>query len=876
MASYIFRFNLTFSILIYISCIATAYAQTETPFDRSLFEDQQEAFKEALKELQKGESLFKYGTYSKALSHFLIANEFNPNSADLNLKIGQCFSISSDKLKSRPYFEKVVELNPNINTVIYLLLGRSFHLEMNWEKAIKQYEKFISIATDDDQDNVNIAHKRIEECNQGLYYVQNPVDVKIEALPSPVNTKWAEYHPLISADESSLYFTSRRENTTGGKRDPNFDVFYEDIYTTTNNLEKWSEPVSIGPNVNTEMHDATVGLSPDGQQLFIYKDNAGDGNIYFCELDGDEWTTPVKLNKNINSEYNEPTACFSFDGLTIYFVSDRIGGFGKNDIYVSKKDENGEWGVPNNLGASINTIYNEEAVFMHPDGKTLYFSSEGHKNMGGYDIYKSIFDKKADSWSAPINLGYPINSADDDVFFVLAASGERGYYSSIKPDGKGEKDIYMITFPEDNDKPELTLLKGKIIDSKTGLPVEANIEVKDNALNEIVANTKSNKLTGEYLISLPSGRDYGITITANGYFFHSENINIPESSPYFELSNNISLSRIGVGKSIVLNFVFFDSDKAVLKKESIIELERVLDLMRTNPKLSIEIAGHTDNVGSETYNKRLSNERAKSVVNWLMEHSIDKSRMVSKGYGFAKPIETNSTEEGRAKNRRTEFTVLEYESSIPPPTDNITLIQNDPPVIIKTNSLVDSDQELKKSPALIIEQNIPPGLDVTIEEVKTSENIPTNAELKTPGEDLLKDKYLPMEENTNKGITTTNKPVEKSESSVKIKSFSSTKSNYYSTNPIPIDPELAPGIIYKVQIGAFSKILKGEVLNGLYPVSGNKLPSNIYRFCVGEFRTYNEAKEAQKVVRGAGFSDAFLISFYNGKKISVAKAINLQ
>ncbi len=722
MVSSLIQYTLAIVLLLSFGFLGIVNAQPDIPFERSLFGNDEEAFKEAYRELQKGESQFKLGVYSKALNHLLIANEFNPDNAELNLKIGQCYLVSSDKLKSKSYFEKVLQLNPNINPSIHLFLGRSYHLEMNWTKALEQYEKFITLATLDDQERINLARKRIEECNLGIFLIQSPINVKIDALPTPVNTKWAEYHPLISADESVLYFTSRRENTTGGKRDPNFDVYYEDIYTTTNKSGKWSEPSSIGSNVNTIEHDATVGLSPDGQQLFIYKDDGGNGNIYFCELDGDTWSRPAKLNKNINSEFNESTACFSYDGMTIYFVSNRIGGFGQNDIYVSKKDENGEWGVAKNLGASINTIYNEDAVFMHPDGKTLYFSSEGHNTMGGYDIQKSIYNKLSDSWSTPKNLGYPINSPDDDVFFVLAASGERGYYSSIKPEGQGEKDIYMITFPSENDKPELTLLKGKIVDKKTGQPVEAKIEVVDNALNEIVANAKSNKLTGEYLVSLPSGRDYGITVTADGYFFHSENINIPEATPYFELSNDISLSKIGVGKSIVLNFIYFDYDKAVLKDESIIELERVLNLMNSNPKLNIEIAGHTDDKGTIEYNIRLSEERARAVVNWLMEHNIEKARMTSKGYGFSKPIDNNETDEGRAKNRRTEFTVLEYESTISALNEtDVELTQQTPAIAIEETPIFEPDitpiQESKEKDTRIVEKNIPDGLLVSIEGV---------------------------------------------------------------------------------------------------------------------------------------------------------------
>ena len=429
----------------------------------------------------------------------------------------------------------------------------------------------------------------------------------------------------------------------------------------------------------------SVGVSPDGQKLFVYKFKKNDGgDIYVCELKGDEWSKPRQLGKNINTEYHESSASFSYDGRTMYFVSDRPdAGYGGRDIYMNKLlfpdlkvGKKGRWGKAINLGPIINTEYNEEGVFMHPDGKTLYFSSTGHNTMGGYDIFKSVYENGR--WGKPENLGYPINTPDDDIFFTISGSGKHGYYSSVKKEGFGEKDIYKITFlgpekqvvlnTEDNllaslaapvsetviepvleiNAVALTILKGIIKDAITLKPVEASIELADNEENEIIADFTSNSTTGKYLVSLPAGKNYGIAVKAEGYLFHSENFDIPKSAGFKEITKDIELKKVAVGSKIILKNIFFDFDKATLRPESSNELERLTKLLNDVPTLKIEISGHTDNRGSDDYNQKLSAKRAQAVVNYLIGKQIDKNRLVSKGYGESVPIETNDTEIGRA------------------------------------------------------------------------------------------------------------------------------------------------------------------------------------------------------------------------------------
>jgi outer membrane protein OmpA-like peptidoglycan-associated protein len=371
----------------------------------------------------------------------------------------------------------------------------------------------------------------------------------------------------------------------------------------------------------------------------------------------------------------------------MYFVSNKESGLGDRDIYYSDMDVKGEWGASKNIGPVINTKYAEEAVFMHPDGVTLYFSSKGHNSMGGYDIFKSTLLNGV--WSAPENLGYPINGPDDDVFFVVSGSGSRAYFASSKTGGFGEKDLYKITFlgpekapllntqdqliamaanPVSNLKVEnavevasakLTILKGVVSDAKTHQPLESSIDLIDNDKNVVLATFKSNSSTGKYLVNLPSGKNYGIAVKRDGYLFHSENFNLPNNAAFQEFTKDVALKKIEIGSTIVLRNIFFDFDKATIRPESANELERLIKLLNDNPTLKIELGSHTDSKGSDDYNWKLSESRSKSVVDYLIGKGISTARLVAKGYGETKPIDTNDTDDGRQNNRRTEFKVLE-------------------------------------------------------------------------------------------------------------------------------------------------------------------------------------------------------------------------
>ncbi|MEO6884113.1 MAG: OmpA family protein [Bacteroidia bacterium] len=677
--------------ILLIVIIAQCAAAQNVEFVKKNFEGDKAGLKEALKSIDAGDVLYQQGIYmyNLALPSYLQANNFNPNNALLNFKIGSCYLYSAYKSKSLTYLQKAFSLNPNVDPQIHLLLGEGYHLNMDWDKAIGEFQLYLqnTPAKKENMDNIAAANKGIEECNTGKEMVQHPVRVFIDNLGDAINTKYPEYGPLISADESEMIFTSRRPNTTGGQIDPGSGQYFEDLYISYFKDGKWTPAEDMGPPIDTPDHDATAGLSADGQTLYVYRFKEKDGgDIYESDLQGDQWSKPERMSKKINSPYHESTVSLSPDGNTLYFVSDKPGGLGGRDIYMTQKDDKGKWGDAQNLGPVINTKYDEEGCFIHPDGKTLYFSSKGHNTMGGYDIFKSVYENG--QWSEPVNLGYPINSADDDVFFVISGSGKHGYYASAKGDSYGDKDIYMITFlgPEKplvlNNEDNLlanavapvkemviapameiktartTILKGVITDAITQQPLEASIEIVDIKKNQTIATFSSNSKSGKYLVSLPSGKNYGITVKAPDYLFHSENVNLPDTAAYQVIEKNIALNKVAVGSKIVLENIFFDTDKATLRPESTNELERLIKLMNDVPTLKIEISGHTDNKGSLEHNQKLSESRAQSVVNYLVSKGISASRLQFKGYGMTQPIATNDTDEGRQQNRRTEFKIL--------------------------------------------------------------------------------------------------------------------------------------------------------------------------------------------------------------------------
>ncbi len=611
-----------------------------------------------------------YDEYKLAIPFLKEAIGYNPNNALTQFLLGRCLFMNYEKTQAIKYIEKAYSLNKDVDPQLSYYYGKSLHSLMRFDEAIVQYTRGMTKITSKDPLHAEMA-REIEHCKYAKKMVANPGPAKILNVGPPVNTQYSEHSPIIDADETVIIYTTVRPDNVGCKGDPSCTL--EDVYIADRAGKGWANPRPI-KEINTSGMDACIALSPDGQNLYIYRNPPAGGDIFNSHLEGKKWTDPKSVGEPVNSKGYETTVSISPDGKRMFFTSERPGGFGDLDIYMTELGPDNKWMAPKNLGPKINTINSDDSPFFHPDGVTLYFSSNGRADcIGGLDIYQTTLQDDG-SWSNPVNVGFPINTPDNDIYFVLSADKKTGYYASAKEGGYGEKDIYLIDMGQE--KPAvvkvedtikvvpvvvnaLTILKGVVTDAKTGLPLEAKITVIDNDRNMVVSTLNSNSATGKYLVSLPSGRNYGITVERQEYLFKSLNVNIPKADGYQEIIQDVALDKIEIGVGIVLNNIFYDVDKATLRPESVAELERLYKLMVDNPSLKIEIGGHTDSDGSDAHNETLSQNRSQSVVDFLVTKGVKINRMVAKGYGEKSPVAANDTKENKQLNRRTELKILE-------------------------------------------------------------------------------------------------------------------------------------------------------------------------------------------------------------------------
>jgi hypothetical protein len=439
-------------------------------------------------------------------------------SIDPNHEISNLNSVISRIKLSQPTdscIPHLAKLKNSPTPEVQFYFGKIYYMTSNFEEAIKCYTKYKSISSkkrtisDVEVDyNINCSKNAIDLISQ-------PHRSIIRNLGDNINTAYPEYVPLITPDESLMYFTSRREGSTGNLKDA-YNNYYEDVYVSQKGENgKWTTPKNIGAPINTNTHDACVALSFDGNQMIIYRTAADllTGDLYISKMGFDGWTTPEKFGPEINTPYIETSACFSADTSVIYFSSNKPGGFGGKDLYRIKKMPNGKWSMPMNLGMTINTNRDEDSPFLHPDGTTFYFSSKGHNTMGDYDVFKTILNLETNTFSAPENLGFPINTINNDIFFVLNANGTRGYYSSVKADTYGGSDIYMIDNRfGDND---LKVKTGKVVFGST--PNKAKITLIDIESKQISGIFNANSKTGKFILVMNPLKSYKAIIEEEGF-----------------------------------------------------------------------------------------------------------------------------------------------------------------------------------------------------------------------------------------------------------------------------------------------------------------------------------------------------------------------
>jgi outer membrane protein OmpA-like peptidoglycan-associated protein/tetratricopeptide (TPR) repeat protein len=585
--------------------------------------------------------------YDQAVTQLQKAIQADGNFVEARALLGDLYRQMRAHKEAVEQYTKAIALNPDLSHVIYLRTGDE---EVNlalYEDAKHHIEKFLTFQ-DNSPQNMLLGKKLLADCVFSIDAMKHPVPFKPINMGPAINTPDDEYLPVATADESELIFTRKIANN-------------EDFYKSIKVNGQWQTATYLSNNINTpEYNEGAQSITQDGKYLFFTGCNRPDGlgrcDIYVAAKKGDDWAKPFDLAPPVNTPGWESQPSISSDGRTLYFTSNRKGGYGGYDIWKSTLTDKG-WGNPVNLGPNINTAFDEQSAFIHPDDSTLYFCSNGWPGLGGMDLFVSRLGKDG-QWGKPTNLGYPINTNGDENGLTLTAEGSHAFFSSNNLGGYGGFDIYTFELPE-NLRPHLvTYVKGTVRDAKTKASLEAAVEIIDLQKNEPVYEDYSDPDGGSFLATLTSGKNYGLNISKTGYLFYSQNFSLVGHEPKNPFIISVLLQPIEIGNKVILNNIFFDTNKFDLKPESVAELQKLVDFLNVNPTLKIEISGHTDNVGNDELNQTLSENRAKAVYQYLVQNGINASRLQYKGYGKTQPIATNDTDEGRSKNRRTEFKII--------------------------------------------------------------------------------------------------------------------------------------------------------------------------------------------------------------------------
>jgi outer membrane protein OmpA-like peptidoglycan-associated protein/tetratricopeptide (TPR) repeat protein len=592
------------------------------------------------------------GDYSSSIKMINEALKIEPKFVDAYLSLAGINADLKDYTASTQFFEKAFSLDSVYSN--YYLLPYSISLAGcgRFEDALKAVNTFL-LNPKLNERSINSGEFRKKTYEFAIDYTRSHPDKDYVFAPQnlgdSINTTNLEYFPSLTIDGKKLIFTRRINNK-------------ESFYESDLKDGMWNRAFPLEGKINSpEFNVGAQNISQDGEWLVFtgcnFPRGFGSCDLYISYLTKNGWSEPQNLGRNVNSEFWESTPSLSPDKRDLYFSSNRAGGFGGKDIWVCHRNENGNWSQPENLGAKINTTGDESTPFIHADNETLYFNSSG---LPGYSNEPDLFvvRKLADGkWGTPENLGYPINTIGDEGSLIVNADGRTAYYSSDRSDTKGGLDIYTFELRKDLRPLKTLWVKGKVYDKNTKAGLPSTVALTDVNTRATVSKLQTDE-DGNYLITLPEGKDYAFNVHRKGYLFYSENYNMRGASPDSVFTADIPLEPIEANAKIILKNVFFDTKRTDLKPESITELDNVVRLMNENPNMKILISGYTDNVGNPADNLKLSTGRAVSVVNYLLGKGVNNSRLSFKGFGEANPVADNDTEEGRALNRRTELSVV--------------------------------------------------------------------------------------------------------------------------------------------------------------------------------------------------------------------------
>ena len=593
------------------------------------------------------------GASKEAIALLQDATDADENYADAWLALAKLQSEQHNYSYSLICFRRALSIDINYFKPQLLSYAISLAGTGDFAKALEIINRYIDQVKPTGA-QLEQALKRKKSFEFALQYEKDQAQEKDKTVFAPknlgasVNSKMAEYLPSQTIDGSQLFYTRRVE------------TYNEDFFSSKRiKGGNWESATPLKGSLNTPQSEGAMMISQDGEWLVFtgcYRpDSYGGCDLYISYRTPQGWSAAKNLGPRINSDQWESQPCLSPDKRELYFASRRIGGYGGSDIYVSRLDDNGNWSDPVNLGPTVNSTADEQCPFIHADNQTLYFTSSYWQGYGDDDLF-FVRKQVNGSWSTPVNLGYPINTIDREGTLFITADGKTAYYAGERKDSYGGLDLYSFEMKPANRPFETRWVSGTVIDKKTGKGIAATLELTDLTTRQVISKVKTDSL-GHYLLTLPTGRDYAFTVNQRGYLFNSDQYFLKNGITDSTVEKNIVLQPLEQNASIILRNIFFETNLFELSPVSITELDKLVALLNENPSLKIEISGHTDNVGKAETNLILSDNRAKAVVDYLIRNKIDPKRLTAKGYGLTKPIADNATEEGRAKNRRTEMKI---------------------------------------------------------------------------------------------------------------------------------------------------------------------------------------------------------------------------
>ncbi|HLP71714.1 MAG TPA: OmpA family protein [Bacteroidales bacterium] len=607
----------------------------------------------AMKMYNQGNAEYEFMNFSAAEKSFREAIAADKRFYEAYLILGDLLSKQKRYTEAADAYRSAVRIDSLFYKPVFYSLASAEFYSGDYSRALVHYRIYLAQPGMLEK-NRKSASDNVRNAEFAVVALKKPVPFNPVNAGSGINTEDDEYWPSITADGGTLMFT--RQNTKTGKPGPS----QEDFYISTFFDNQWQTAVNAGYPLNTRLNEGAQSLSSDGQYMYFTacdrQGGMGSCDIYYSAFSDGKWSQPANIGIPVNSSAWESQPSVSADGKTLFFCSNRQGGCGGKDIWYSRLLDDGKWSKPVNPGFTINTSGDEMSPFIHFDGKTLYFSSDGRTGMGGFDIFKTTL-REDSTWEEPHNLGYPINTYNDETGLIIGSDGSKAYFSSLR-DTKAGKDIFYFDVYESARPNPVSYLKGKVYDRETGKLLKADYELI-NLSDGRTALKNSTDATGSFLVCLPSGYNYGINVSRPGYLFYSESFMLEGQHTIAEpFVKKITLSPIREGEKMQLSNVFYEVDSWELRKESILELNNLAKLLTLNKNLVVEIGGFTDSTGSDEYNFGLSEKRALSVVDYLVSKGIEPARLRYKGYGNSAPIGDNVTSEGRKLNRRTEVKIL--------------------------------------------------------------------------------------------------------------------------------------------------------------------------------------------------------------------------